>query len=160
MPPLPPSPPPGEQINSDTKPLHNRNRSENLPLTSNESDQPNNVLPMEMNEGRASILPSMSMLVQRIPGWFAGTKYAPPTATVIAGQRRQWNKFYTMGMNWLRPFIIEVTPNNDDSVEGASILKCRHQGQAWLVRALTSTYGSIALLLVLILELWLLVNSM
>ncbi|KAI8057124.1 hypothetical protein BDF22DRAFT_226882 [Syncephalis plumigaleata] len=159
MPSLPPSPPPGEQVNTDAKPLRSRTRSASLPLTSSQSDQPDNQPPIEVNERRASILPNMSMLVQRIPGWFAGTKYAPPTATVIAGQRRQWSEFYAMGMNWLRPFIIEITPDNDDSVEGTSVLRRSHQGQAWLVRALTSTYGSIALLLVLLLELWLLTSS-
>ncbi|RKP24858.1 hypothetical protein SYNPS1DRAFT_29393 [Syncephalis pseudoplumigaleata] len=69
-----------------------------------------------------------------------------------------------MGMHWLRPFVIEVAAANDDSIEGASTMQQQQQqqgqyGRAWLLRLITSTYGSILLLLILGLELWLLTNS-
>ncbi|KAI9591871.1 hypothetical protein BDF19DRAFT_453336 [Syncephalis fuscata] len=159
MPTLPPSPPPVDQpLVSDVMFSHRRKRSKSHPTPLEEPVEVNNEA-MEA-VGRASLLPTMSMLVQRLPGWFAGTRYAPPTATTLEAQRRNWHELHAAWMDRLRPMAIKVATLDEDTAnETTPVIKGGRYWLAQLLSALTSTYGSIILALIIALEIWLVINT-
>ncbi|RKP10277.1 hypothetical protein THASP1DRAFT_22009 [Thamnocephalis sphaerospora] len=172
--------------------------------------------------GRASMgLSRMSMLMQRLPGWFAGTRYNLPTATVMEAQRRVWDNRRALWAAWVAPIAIcfdedgaqtgtpdvagqeptavapssaagssrqpvgkapasrraltpikEVASANTSAVSAStahrslaldgkhSPLRMMRRGLMQFIQLATSSYGTIAMVLVVLLELWLLVSVM